>query len=182
MSAFTAPVVAIDPASLAFIEASRQGLALQTSAHVSTWHLGKEDHWSADLDAGTITFHFKNGKVANASIQVVGTYNQSDGTFLWGWDHPSVPGKLRHHAQLAREWGEKRPRRQLHDPPGTVFRRRRLGLCRCSQSSGWRQWRLSRSGRQRVRFHDIRRSESESGCFPIARAAYRRHWSALWRW
>ncbi|WP_423221733.1 DUF6882 domain-containing protein [Janthinobacterium lividum] len=30
--------------------------------------------------------HFKNSIVASASIQVVGTYNRSDGTFLWGWD------------------------------------------------------------------------------------------------
>ena len=59
------------------------------------------------MDRGTIAFHFADGTVANASIQVVGTYNTSDGTFLWAWNHPSVPENLRQHARLAQRWGEK---------------------------------------------------------------------------
>jgi L-rhamnose isomerase len=89
-----------------FIHAARAGLAQQTAAHGATWHLGEEANWSADLDAGSIAFDFADGTVATAAIQVVGTYNQADGSFLWGWDHPSVPEALRAHAQLAREWGE----------------------------------------------------------------------------
>lgn len=90
-----------------FIEAAREGLSVQTSAHSSIWHLGKEEKWSADLDAGVIVFEFADGMRATAPIQVIGTYNQKDGTFLWGWDHPSVPEPLRKHAILAKEWGEK---------------------------------------------------------------------------
>ena len=63
--------------------------------------------WSADLDAGLIVFEFSDGVKATAPIQVVGTYNQQDDTFLWGWDHPSVPEPLRKHAALAKQWGEK---------------------------------------------------------------------------
>lgn len=88
-----------------FIHAAREGLAQQTAAHAASWHLGEEANWSADLDAGTIVFHFADGATATAHIQVVGTYNQADGSFLWGWDHPSVPEPLGAHAQLAREWG-----------------------------------------------------------------------------
>jgi hypothetical protein len=88
-----------------FVAAAREGLALQTSAHAATWHLGEEEGWAADLVAGTITFTLPDGVTAIAPIQVVGTYNTADGTFLWGWDHPSVPLALREHAQLAREWG-----------------------------------------------------------------------------
>lgn len=90
-----------------YIEAAREGLRLQTSAHSSAWHLGNEQQWSADLDAGIIVFQFADGLKATAPIQVVGTYNQVDGTFLWGWDHPSVPEPLRKHAAVARQWGEK---------------------------------------------------------------------------
>lgn len=90
-----------------YIEAAREGLRLQISAHNSSWHLGKEEQWSADLDAGLIVLQFADGVKAIASIQVVGTYNQVDGTFLWGWDHPSVPEPLRKHAAFAKQWGEK---------------------------------------------------------------------------
>ena len=89
-----------------YIKAAREGLSLQTSSHRVTWHLGKEKQWSADLDAGLIVFQFADGVKATAPIQVVGTYNHLDGTFLWGWDHPSVPEPLRKHAALAK-WGEK---------------------------------------------------------------------------
>ncbi|WP_437879710.1 DUF6882 domain-containing protein [Pseudomonas sp. LRF_L74] len=89
-----------------FIDAAREGLALQTSANTAAWHLGEEENWAADLDAGTLVFTFANGTTATAPIQVVGTYNQDDGTFLWGWDHPSVPEPLRTHAQLAKAWGQ----------------------------------------------------------------------------
>ena len=39
-------------------------------------------------------------------MQIIGTYNTDDGTFLWGWDHPSVQEPLRVHAKLARTFGE----------------------------------------------------------------------------
>jgi len=89
-----------------FIEASREGLRLQTSAHSSTWHLGNEEQWSADLDAGVLVLQFANGVKVTAPVQVVGTYNENDGTFLWGWDHPSIPVALRKHATIAKQWGE----------------------------------------------------------------------------
>jgi hypothetical protein len=89
-----------------FIAAAREGLVVQTSSHQGVWHLGQEDNWAADLSAGTITFSFPDRTTASAAIQVIGTYNTADGTFLWGWDHPSVPEPLRRHAQLAREWGQ----------------------------------------------------------------------------
>ena len=89
-----------------FIQAALEGLKLQTAAHSSTWHLGEEKNWAADLDTGLVTFTFADGTRATAPIQIVGTYNTADGTFLWGWDHPSVPVPLRNHAILAKQWGE----------------------------------------------------------------------------
>ncbi|HVS40153.1 MAG TPA: hypothetical protein VMS17_31635 [Gemmataceae bacterium] len=90
-----------------FIEQSVEGLRTQTSTHAATWHLGKETNWAADQDTGRIRFTFADGTIAEADLQIVGTYNTLDGTFLWGWDHPSVAGPLRKHAGLAKEFGEK---------------------------------------------------------------------------
>lgn len=108
-----------------FIRAAREGLALATAAHVATWHLGSADRWDADLERGLITFSFED-LIATAPIQVVGTYNTDDGTFLWGWDHPSVPEPLRQHAELARAWG------QAHGLPAYTTRK-----VRCTEDQAW---------------------------------------------
>ena len=89
-----------------FIAAAREGLAMQTSAHTSSWNLANAGSWAADLDEGTVTFQFEDGITAKAPMQIIGTYNLADGTFLWGWDHPSVDEPLRSHAKLAFEWGQ----------------------------------------------------------------------------
>lgn len=89
-----------------YIEQAMEGMRTQTTAHASTWHLGQEENWSVDLNEGIIKFLYADGVVAQASIQVIGTYNTQDDTFFWGWDHPSVPEPLRDHAKAAREFGE----------------------------------------------------------------------------
>lgn len=79
----------------------------QTAAHSSMWRLGDEDNWSADQNSGRITFWFADGTIAEADIQIVGTFNTASGTFLWSWDHPSIQEPLRAHARLARQFGER---------------------------------------------------------------------------
>lgn len=95
----------VDPS--VFIQQSVEGLRTQTSTHAATWHLGKETNWAADQDTGRIRFTFADGTIAEGELQIVGTYNTRDGTFLWGWDHPSVAEPLGKHASLAKEFGEK---------------------------------------------------------------------------
>lgn len=96
----------MDESPRQLIRSARENLSLQTTAHAETWGFGQEEEWSADLDQGVVVFRFADGTMASAPIQVIGTYNLEDGTFLWGWDHPSVPEPLREHARLARQWGE----------------------------------------------------------------------------
>jgi hypothetical protein len=93
----------IDPDT--YVQQALEELRIQTETHKSTWGLGEADNWAADLETGRITFTFADGTVAAADIQVVGTYATTDGTFLWGWDHPSVAEPLSKHAALARQFG-----------------------------------------------------------------------------
>lgn len=79
-------------------------LEAKTGAHVATWG-AEAARWDADLDAGTITFTNAKGWTIIAPMQVVGTLNTADGTFLWGWDHPSVPQPLRRAAERVRAFG-----------------------------------------------------------------------------
>ncbi len=108
-----------------YIETSREGLALQTQAH-KAWGFGTEDNWAVDLDKGTLELTWKTGKIASTSIQVVGSFNSYDGTFLWGFDHPSVPEPLRDHAKIAHEWGI------TNDVEWLVSRK-----LECSQDAAW---------------------------------------------
>ncbi|WP_216352869.1 DUF6882 domain-containing protein [Sphingomonas sp. LM7] len=80
-------------------------LQLKTEAAMGLWGLGSGESWAADLEAGTITFVNAKGWEINAPVQVIGTLNTADGTWLWGWDHPSVPAPVSLHAGLVRDFG-----------------------------------------------------------------------------
>ncbi|PVX28187.1 DUF6882 domain-containing protein [Sphingomonas pokkalii] len=62
--------------------------------------------WDLDLVQGVIRF-IGRAHAYSAPVQVIGTYNMLDGTFLWGWDHPSVPVALGADARLARQFGKR---------------------------------------------------------------------------
>jgi len=91
---------------LSFARAEEE-LRLKTAFAQETWGLGQGGQWAADLDAGTITFTNDKGWEITASVQVIGTYNTSDGTWLWGWDHPSVPEPVARDARRVHAFGEK---------------------------------------------------------------------------
>ena len=93
-----------EPADLVFVRAGSE-IALKTQVFQTL--LGDEDFdWAVDLEAGTIAFTSAS-RVISAPVQVIGTFNTLDQTFLWGWDHPSVSEPLAAAARLAREFGER---------------------------------------------------------------------------
>jgi hypothetical protein len=81
------------------LDRSMEELRIKTAAHDATWQLSKAD-WDIDQDAGTITFTSPNGITATCPVQIIGTFNTLDNTWLWGWDHPSVDPALQEHAKL----------------------------------------------------------------------------------
>lgn len=112
-----------EPAELVFGRAESE-IALRTELFRSIF--GDEPFdWAVDLEAGTITFRSAT-KMVTAPVQVIGTYNSLDGTFLWGWDHPSIPEPRRTDARLARRFGE------LQNLP--LFTTR---MVECSEEQAW---------------------------------------------
>ena len=85
---------------------ARTELGHVTRLHAGLFGLDRAD-WNIDLAAGTIRFAADGMPGASASIQVVGTRDPNDGTWLWGWDHPSVPQNLRAAALECRRYGER---------------------------------------------------------------------------
>ena len=94
------------PALQPQVEKAMIALQGMTAAHDATWHIGEAD-WSVDQDEGTIVFTSPNGMQAVAPAQIIGTYNTQDGTWLWGWDHPSVAPPLAAHAKKVLAYGQK---------------------------------------------------------------------------
>lgn len=84
---------------------SIEELRLKTAAHDRLWHLSDAD-WSVDQDTSDIVFSAPNGMVATCSVQIIGTFDTNDSTWLWAWDHPSIQPPLRDHAVRLREYGE----------------------------------------------------------------------------
>lgn len=107
MSKPPAPAWREDSSGLTYaqlLERSIEALHTKTAAHDALWHIG-EAAWAVDQDAGTITFTRADGISAVCPVQIVGTYNTLDGTWLWGWDHPSVAPALQAHAHAVYAYG-----------------------------------------------------------------------------
>jgi hypothetical protein len=104
---------------------SIEELRLKTAAHDGAWQLGKAS-WAADLDAGQIVFTSPSGVTATCPLQIIGTYNTEDGTWLWGWNHPSVPLPLQEHARRVRAYGEQ------HGITGLTAQK-----VQCSEAEAW---------------------------------------------
>ncbi len=113
-----------EPAELVFRSADSE--VARTTKMFQNVFKGEHYDWDVDLDEGVIRFTSAT-KVVSAPVQVVGTYNTVDGTFLWGWDHPSVPEPLGADARLAREFGE---RQNL-----PMFTQRKV---KCTEKEAWR--------------------------------------------
>lgn len=90
-----------------FLAAAMTRLQAHTAGHTQRWGLGSETRWNLDMNAGALQLSFADGRELAFPVQIVGTYNRQDATFLWGWDHPSVPEPLRHAARRMREYGER---------------------------------------------------------------------------
>jgi hypothetical protein len=96
----------IDPPELRQqIEKAMNGLATVTAVHQGTFQIDKAV-WSVDLNAGIVVFTTPQGIRAEAPVQIIGTYDTEDGTWLWGWDHSSVPPALAEHAQQMLRYGQ----------------------------------------------------------------------------
>ncbi|BBW91659.1 hypothetical protein PS1M3_17460 [Pseudoalteromonas sp. PS1M3] len=100
-----------------YIAQSYSGLQDVTQAHSRSWGLGQEINWGVDQSTGLISFIFEGGKKAEAPVQIIGTYSSSQGTFMWGWEHPSVQPSIGEAAALVKNFGEEHGLSKLTSQP-----------------------------------------------------------------
>jgi hypothetical protein len=87
-----------------FVERARLEMETKTAAVDAIVHLD-EVSWSVDQDVGTIVFQRQDGIQAAAPVQIVGTFNTVDLTWLWAWDNPSVNESLKHGSMAVLDYG-----------------------------------------------------------------------------
>lgn len=100
------------PEFQALIEGSMEGLRLQTEAHQGSWHFGEEDQWDFSQDTGEIVFTFADTLV-RAPAQIVGTFDDDAGTWMWAWGNSSISDSLARDSCRVREYGQQHGIRRL---------------------------------------------------------------------
>jgi hypothetical protein len=94
----------------------RDDLQMHTRFLADTFGLGQGGSWSADLNEGTITISTGTGYVLTAPVQVIGTFDTDDQTWMWAWDNPSLPEAMTRDAIKVREFGRTHGVDQLTTP------------------------------------------------------------------
>ncbi|MGC6617708.1 DUF6882 domain-containing protein, partial [Escherichia coli] len=74
--------------------------------HCDNWKLD-EASWSVDQDEGTIIFHAPDNIMVTAPVQIVGTYDQNVGSWMWGWANSSIDPSLMQDAIAVKSYGER---------------------------------------------------------------------------
>jgi Family of unknown function (DUF6882) len=110
----TLPEAALQIDYATLVDRAVEELRFKTQTGVNLYQLDQAS-WDADLDAGTITFTSPRGLVATAPVQVVGTVNSLDSTWLWSWANASVPEHVTRHARLVQQYGLKHGIGELTD-------------------------------------------------------------------
>lgn len=97
----------------AIIATSTNEAQLAAMLHKNDWRLGEETSWQLDQQSGHFMWLFENGDFALASIQVIGSYNAKEKSFLWAWDHPSILPALQKYSRSVKAFGKANSTKEL---------------------------------------------------------------------
>lgn len=84
-------------------------------AYAEKWGIDDCERWNVDQAKGTITFvNTKKGyKKLVGKVQIIGSFNTADNTWLWGWANKSVSDELKKDALKLKEYGGTNKLKQL---------------------------------------------------------------------
>ena len=74
-------------------------------AHSQRWGLGSALRWDLDQVTGQLRFTFED-RVAEAPVQIIGTYSHANGSWMWAWANTSLQQALCTASEQTRAWGE----------------------------------------------------------------------------
>lgn len=76
-----------------------------------------------DLETGDLMLRFEGQPDLALSAQVAGTFSD-EGSFMWGWGHPSVPQPLQQAAWAAQRYGDRQEIEELLTRGGEATRKK----------------------------------------------------------
>lgn len=79
--------------------------AAKNEAAAERWGIGTADRWSADLAAGTISFHFPDHTITGP-VEAIGSYGTASGTWMWGWANETIPASVLAASRQTQAYGE----------------------------------------------------------------------------
>ena len=89
----------------ALVEKAQNDLQAKTASHQAVWGFGKAARWDLNQGDGVLVFSFPDKKVT-CEAQVIGSFDKSQGTWLWAWDNPSVATNLTTASKQLLEYGK----------------------------------------------------------------------------
>jgi hypothetical protein len=81
-------------------------------AHRQRWGFGSADRWELDQVEGLLRFTFSD-RVAEAPVQILGTYSPAGGSWMWAWANDSLTDALCVASEKVRAWGEQQGQAML---------------------------------------------------------------------
>lgn len=96
------------------VDKSMLELQMKTQALDAVTHFG-DAAWSVNQDDGSVVFHTKSGMVVTAPVQIIGSYNTIEKSWLWGWANASINEALRRDAEKVRQYAFEQGINELTD-------------------------------------------------------------------
>jgi hypothetical protein len=109
------------------LDTSMEELRVKTMGHQAGWGFGKATRWSLDQSRGDLLFTFDDGVVATCPAQIVGSFDGTDGSWLWAWANPSIADSLKRDSLRVRDYGQQRQIVRLTSAEWS-----------CSEAEAWR--------------------------------------------
>jgi len=89
----------------ALLDKAKNDLQAKTAAHQAGWGFGKATRWDLNQADGLLIFTFPD-KTVTCQAQIIGSFDKSKGTWLWGWDNPDIAPNLTTVSRQLRDYGK----------------------------------------------------------------------------
>jgi hypothetical protein len=98
-----------------FLDQCLDEFTKQQKTYARKWGIDDCERWDVDQAKGTITFtNTKKGhKKLVGKVQIIGSFNSDDDTWLWGWANKTVDDELKKDALKLKAYGEKNKLKKL---------------------------------------------------------------------
>jgi hypothetical protein len=90
----------------ALVEQASAEMKRKNNSLIEKGLVGNGGSWFVDQPTGKITFTRPNGARVIGDVQIIGTYGEIHGTWLWAWNNTSILAPLRRDAWTVRQYGE----------------------------------------------------------------------------